>query len=80
MLDTILDVGMNNDTVQGLIRVTGNPRLAWDSYRRFMQSYSEVVSGVSSVEFERPLNAMLAGEDATSEDETRLRGVRASNT
>jgi pyruvate,orthophosphate dikinase len=69
MLDTILDVGMNNDTVQGLIRVTGNPRLAWDSYRRFMQSYSEVVSGVSSVEFERPLNAMLAGEDATSEDE-----------
>ena len=36
MLDTILDVGMNNDTVQGLIRLTGNPRLAWDSFRRFV--------------------------------------------
>jgi len=69
MLDTILDVGMNNDTVQGLIRLTGNPRLAWDSYRRFMQSYSEVVGGVPSAEFERPLNAMLGAEDAASEDE-----------
>jgi len=69
MLDTILDVGMNNDTVQGLIRLTGNPRLAWDSYQRFMQSYSEVVGGVPSAQFERPLNAMLGAEDAASEDE-----------
>jgi len=69
MLDTILDVGMNNDTVQGLIRLTGNPRLAWDSYRRFVQSYSEVVDGVASAEFERPLAAMLGVEDAASEDE-----------
>ena len=69
MLDTILDVGMNNGTVQGLIRLTGNPRLAWDSYRRFVQSYSEVVGGVASAEFERPLAAMLRAEDAGSEDE-----------
>jgi pyruvate, orthophosphate dikinase len=69
MLDTILDVGMNNDTVQGLIRLTGNPRLAWDSYRRFVQSHSEVVGGVPSAEFERPLAAMLRAEDAASEDE-----------
>ena len=69
MLDTILDVGMNNETVQGLIRLTGNPRLAWDSYRRFVQSYSEVVGCVPSAEFERPLAAMLRAEDAASEDE-----------
>jgi pyruvate,orthophosphate dikinase len=69
MLDTILDVGMNNGTVQGLIRLTGNPRLAWDSYRRFVQSYSEVVGGVASAEFERPLAAMLRAEEARSEDE-----------
>jgi pyruvate,orthophosphate dikinase len=69
MLDTILDVGMNNDTVQGLIRLTGNPRLAWDSYRRFVQGYSEVVGGVASAEFERPLATMLRAEDAASEDE-----------
>jgi pyruvate,orthophosphate dikinase len=69
MLDTILDVGMNNGAVQGLIRLTGNPRLAWDSYRRFVQSYSEVVGGVPSAEFERPLAAMLRAEDAASGDE-----------
>jgi pyruvate,orthophosphate dikinase len=69
MLDTILDVGMNNETIQGLTRLTGNPRLAWDSYRRFVQSYSEVVDGVPAAEFERPLAAMLRAEDAASEDE-----------
>ena len=69
MLDTILDVGMNSGAVQGLIRLTGNPRLAWDSYRRFVQSYSEVVGGVSGAEFERPLAAMLRAEEAASEDE-----------
>jgi pyruvate,orthophosphate dikinase len=69
MLDTILDVGMNNETVQGLVRLTGNPRLAWDSYRRFVQSYSEVVGGVPGADFERPLAAMLRAEDAASEDE-----------
>jgi pyruvate,orthophosphate dikinase len=69
MLDTILDVGMNNGAVQGLIRLTGNPRLAWDSYRRFVQSYSEVVGGVPGSEFERPLAAMLRAEEAASEDE-----------
>ena len=69
MLDTILNVGMNSGAVQGLIRLTGNPRLAWDSYRRFVQSYSEVVGGVSGAEFERPLAAMLRAEEAASEDE-----------
>ena len=69
MLDTILDVGMNNETVQGLIRLTGNPRLAWDSYRRFVRSHSEVVGGVPGAEFERPLAAMLKAENAVSEDE-----------
>ncbi len=69
MLDTILDVGMNDDTVQGLVRLTGNPRLAWDSYRRFVQSYSEVVDSVPRAEFQRALAAMLRAEEAASEDE-----------
>ena len=43
MLSTVLNVGLNADTVRGLIRQTGNPRLAWDSYRRFVQGYAEVV-------------------------------------
>ncbi len=43
MLDTVLNVGLNDATVAGLVRMTGNPRLAWDSYRRLIQSFAEVV-------------------------------------
>ena len=46
MMETVLDIGMNEQTVAGLIRATGNPRLAWDSYRRLVQGYAEVVAGV----------------------------------
>ena len=55
MLETVLDVGLNAETVRGMIRVTGNPRLAWDSYRRFVQSFSEVVWGIPPDPFERRL-------------------------
>jgi pyruvate, orthophosphate dikinase len=55
MLETVLDVGLNAETLRGLIRVTGNPRLAWDSYRRFVQSFSEVVWGIPPDPFERRL-------------------------
>ena len=51
MLDTILNIGMNPETVHGLIRLTGNPRLAWDSYRRFVQSYAEVTGNTGSEAF-----------------------------
>jgi pyruvate,orthophosphate dikinase len=43
MLATILDVGLNAESVRGLIGSTGNPRLAWDSCRRFIQNFSEIV-------------------------------------
>jgi pyruvate,orthophosphate dikinase len=46
MLETVLNVGVNSTTVEGLIGDTGNPRLAWDCYRRFVQGYAEVVSGL----------------------------------
>ncbi len=69
MLDTILDVGMNGESVQGLVRLTGNPRLAFDSYRRFVQSYAQVVDGVASAGFDRALDAMMRAEQAASEDE-----------
>jgi pyruvate, orthophosphate dikinase len=69
MLDTVLNVGMNDATVQGAVRLTGNPKFAWDCYRRFVESYARVVGGVSSVAFERALAAMLQSEEAASEDE-----------
>jgi len=51
MLDTVLDVGLNAQAVRGLIRLTGNPHLAWDSYRRFLQGFAEVVWGMPAAPF-----------------------------
>lgn len=48
MMDTILNLGLNDETVEGLADASGNPRFAWDSYRRFIQMYSEVVMGMNS--------------------------------
>lgn len=47
MMDTILNLGLNDDTVEVLSKLTGNPRFAWDSYRRFLQMYSNVVMGMN---------------------------------
>src|SRR5687767_16038935 len=52
MMDTILNLGLNDDTVEALARKTGNPRFAWDCYRRFVQMYGDVVLGVQKREGE----------------------------
>jgi pyruvate,orthophosphate dikinase len=52
MLDTILNVGLNDNSVQGLARATGNERFAWDSYRRLVQMFGNVVHGVKGERFE----------------------------
>ncbi len=48
MMDTILNLGLNDQTVEGLAKASGNPRFAWDSYRRFIQMFSDVVLGMNS--------------------------------
>ena len=67
MLETILDVGLNTRTVHGLIGLTGNPRLAWDSYRRFIRGFAEVVEGAPSALFEECLSRMIRAEDVARE-------------
>src|SRR6516162_2901039 len=52
MMDTILNIGLSDRTLPALIRSTGNPRHAWDSYRRLIQAYAEVVHGVPADPFE----------------------------
>jgi len=69
MLATILDVGLNAQSIRALIGLTGNPRLAWDSYRRFIQNYSEVVNGAPSVGFAASLAEMIQSENVESESE-----------
>ncbi|MDR3038393.1 MAG: pyruvate, phosphate dikinase, partial [Candidatus Adiutrix sp.] len=50
MMDTVLNIGLNDQTVQGLIAKTGNPRFAYDSYRRFVAMYGDVVMGVKAAD------------------------------
>jgi pyruvate,orthophosphate dikinase len=49
MMDTILNLGLNDDAVEGITQKSGNPRFAWDSYRRFVQMYGDVVLGLKPV-------------------------------
>ncbi|MDP6566078.1 MAG: pyruvate, phosphate dikinase [Alphaproteobacteria bacterium] len=52
MMDTVLNLGLNDETVRGLAAQGGNERFAWDSYRRFVQMYSDVVLGIDHYHFE----------------------------
>lgn len=56
MMDTILNLGLNDETVVGLAKLTGNPRFAYDSYRRFIQMFSDVVMEVEKIKFEEILD------------------------
>ncbi|MDH6604979.1 pyruvate,orthophosphate dikinase [Streptomyces sp. SAI-208] len=55
MMETILDIGLNDESVLGLAKVSGNERFAWDSYRRLLQMFGSTVMGVDSAHFERVL-------------------------
>ena len=68
MMETILNLGLNDRTVAGLARTSGNARFAYDSYRRFIQMYGDVVLGVPHHKFEQLLAAkrLTAGVDADS--------------
>ncbi|HUP45192.1 MAG TPA: pyruvate, phosphate dikinase, partial [Thermoanaerobaculia bacterium] len=58
MMDTILNLGLNDTTVEGLARSSGDDRFAWDSYRRFIQMYSDVVLEIDRENFEKELIAL----------------------
>ncbi|MBK28460.1 MAG: pyruvate, phosphate dikinase [Verrucomicrobiales bacterium] len=61
MMDTILNLGLNDETVEALAESSGNPRFAWDSYRRFIQMYGDVVMGVQKLpsEDEEPFEIVI---------------------
>jgi len=58
MMDTILNLGLNDEVVEGLAKLTGNPRFAYDSYRRFIQMFSDVAVGISKQLFERKIDEL----------------------
>ena len=70
MMDTVLNLGLNDDTVEGLAKRSGDARFAYDSYRRFIQMYSDVVLGVDHYSFEELLD--LAKDDKGVDQDTDL--------
>ncbi|RKZ29491.1 pyruvate, phosphate dikinase, partial [bacterium] len=55
MMDTVLNLGLNNESIKGLIEKTGNERFAWDAYRRFINMFGDVVMGIPHEEFEKAI-------------------------
>jgi pyruvate, orthophosphate dikinase len=76
MMETILNLGLNDDTVVGLERASGSPRFAFDSYRRFIQMYGDVVLGVPSSQFEHLLSAKRMTTGVTTDAELDERVLR----
>ena len=77
MMDTVLNLGLNDLTVEGLAAKTDNPRFAYDSYRRFIQMYADVVMGVHSDHFEERLAARRREAGVTSDNELDAGHLRA---
>jgi pyruvate,orthophosphate dikinase len=77
MMDTVLNLGLNDETVVGLAAQSGNERFAWDSYRRFVQMYGDVVLGSSPDEVEQdPFEAILDAQEARAQGSVRHRPDR----
>ena len=69
MMDTILNLGLNEDVVETIAEMSGNPRWAWDCYRRFIQMYSDVVMEVGKKYFEELIDKMKAEKGVTQDVE-----------
>lgn len=67
MMDTVLNLGLNEDVVQGLISKVGNSRWVWDTYRRFIQMYADVVTGIDESLFEHYLDEYKQKRDMNSD-------------
>lgn len=75
MMETLLNIGLSDHTLPGLLRQTGNPRLVWDAYRRLIASYGEVVAGLPGVLFEEEIERVTQGRDERQLDFFELRSL-----
>jgi len=76
MMDTILNLGLNDQTVLGLAKMTGNPRFAWDSYRRFIQLFGKVVFGVNDEKFDSMLKASKKKQGVTDDSKLNVDSLK----
>src|SRR5579862_7779691 len=77
MMDTILNLGLNDEAAEGLAARTANPRFAFDSYRRLIQMYGEVVDGIDGHRFESALSALKAGRGVQQDTDLSADDLRA---
>ena len=75
MMETLLNIGLCDQTLPGLLRQTGNPRLVWDAYRRLIASYGEVVAGLPSSLFEDEIERVTEGRDERQMNFAELRSL-----
>ncbi len=76
MLDTVLNLGLNDDTVRGLAARSGDERFAWDCYRRFVQMYGNVVAGIPGERFEEAIAAAKAQRGVSLDTELDVHALR----
>ncbi len=76
MMETVLNVGLNDVSLAGLLRLTGDHRLVWDSYRRLIQAFAEIVAGVPAAPFEAALASSLRRTGADIARQLDFRAMR----
>ena len=69
MMDTVLNIGLNDESVEGLAKQTGNERFAWDAYRRLIQMFGKTVLDIDGELFEHAIDAAKKAKGATSDTE-----------
>jgi pyruvate, orthophosphate dikinase len=77
MMDTVLNLGLNAQTLQGLAKLTGNERFALDAYRRFIQLFSKIVLGIDGALFEHALDACKQRNKAATDADLQPKALRA---
>ena len=76
MMDTVLNLGLNDDTLQAMIDLTGNERFVWDAYRRFMQMFGDVVLGMEHEHFEHVIQSVKNARGVKLDTELTVDGLK----
>src|SRR5580692_1783750 len=77
MMDTVLNIGLSDDSVDGLAKQAGNERFAWDAYRRLIQMFGKTVLGIDAEHFEHALDAAKRARGAASDTQLNAEDMKA---
>lgn len=77
MMDTVLNIGLNDETVEGFAKLMNNPHLAYDSYRRLITMYSEIVDDMDRRPFQKQLDALIEQEGVEEESDLSVEGLKS---